>query len=78
MAEKGSVQVAGKIIPVSLKRDAEKVNPTLFFYKEITSNAGEIEFTKKGTYSLQLKGFQIGAGKWTDGLGLNRIELIKQ
>jgi alpha-L-fucosidase len=74
----GSVQVAGKIIPLSLNRDSEIVNPTLFFFKEITSKAGEIEFTRKGTYTLQLKGFQIGAGKWTDGLGLNRIELIKQ
>lgn len=73
----GSVQVAGKIIPVVLKRDSEKVNPTLFFYKEITSNAGEIEFLKKGTYTLQLKGFKIGADKWTEGLGLDRIELIK-
>jgi alpha-L-fucosidase len=76
--QKGSVQVAGKIIPVALKRDAENVNPTLFFYKEITSHAGEIEFLEKGTYTLQLKGFEIGAGKWTEGLGLNRLELIKQ
>ncbi|TXD46768.1 alpha-L-fucosidase [Polaribacter sp. IC073] len=76
--QKGSVQVAGKIIPVSLTRDTEIVNPTLFFYKEIGSNVGEIEFTKKGTYSLQLKGFEIGAGKWTKGLGLNRIELVQK
>lgn len=76
--QKGSVQVAGKIIPVALKRDTESINPTLFFYKEIGSNAGEIEFSKKGTYTLQLKGFEIGAGKWTKGLGLNRIELIQQ
>ena len=73
----GSVQVAGKIIPVVLKRDTETINPTLFFYKEIGSNVGEIEFLKKGTYTLQLKGFKIGADKWTEGLGLNRIELIK-
>jgi alpha-L-fucosidase len=73
----GSVQVAGKIIPVVLKRDSENVNPTLFFYKEIGSYVGEIEFLKKGTYTLQLKGFKIGADKWTEGLGLDRIELIK-
>ncbi|MEC5166563.1 alpha-L-fucosidase [Flavobacterium sp. PL11] len=75
--QKGSVQVAGKIIPVTLKRDTEKVNPTLFFYNEIGSNVGEVEFLKKGTYTLQLKGFKIGADKWTEGLGLDRIELIK-
>lgn len=73
----GSVQVAGKIIPVGLKRDSENVNPTLFFYNEIGSNVGEIEFLKKGTYTLQLKGFKIGADKWTEGLSLDRIELIK-
>lgn len=75
--QKGSVQVAGKIIPVVLKRDSENRNPTLFFYNEIGSNVGEIEFLKKGTYTLQLKGFKIGADKWTEGLGLDRIELIK-
>ena len=75
--QKGSVQVAGKIIPVVLKRDTQNVNPTLFFYNEIGSNVGEIEFLKKGTYTLQLKGFKIGADKWTEGLGLDRIELIK-
>ncbi|MEM8521834.1 alpha-L-fucosidase [Flavobacterium sp. PL12] len=73
----GSIQVAGKIIPVSLKRDTEMINPTLFFYKEIGSNAGEIELLKAGTYTLQLKGFKIGADKWTEGLGLEKIELIK-
>lgn len=73
----GSVQVAGKIIPAVLKRDTENVNPTLFFYNEIGSYVGEIEFLKKGTYTLQLKGFKIGADKWTEGLGLDRIELIK-
>jgi len=75
--QKGSVQVAGKIIPVELKRDSETINPTLFFYKEIGSYVGEIELTKPGTYSIQLKGFKIGADKWTEGLGLERIELIK-
>ncbi len=75
--QKGSVQVAGKIIPVHLKRDSEKINPTLFFYKEITSHVGDIEFPKKGTYTLQLKGFKIGADKWTEGLGLEQIELIQ-
>ncbi len=76
--QKGSVQVAGKILPVSLTRDTEAINPTLFFYKEIGSNVGEVEFLKAGTYTLQLKGLVIGADKWTSGLGLNRIELIKQ
>ena len=76
--QKGSVQVAGKIIPVQLKRDSETINPTLFFYKEISSYVGEIEFTKAGTYTLQLKGFTIGADKWTEGLGLEKIQLIKQ
>ena len=70
--------MAGKIIPVSLKRDAQEINPTLFFYNEITSNVGEIEFLKKGTYTLEFKGFKIGADKWTEGLGLDRIELIKE
>ncbi len=51
------------------------MNPTLFFYKEIGSNVGEIEFSRKETYTLQLKGFKIGAGIWTEGLGLKRIEL---
>lgn len=73
--QKGSIEVAGKIIPVNLSRDKERTNPTLFFYKEITSHIGEIEFSKQGTYTLHLKGFEVGAGKWTDGLGLNRIEL---
>jgi alpha-L-fucosidase len=76
--QKGSVQVAGKIIPVQLKRDTEMINPTLFFYKEIGSYVGEIELTKPGTYTLQLKNFKIGADKWTEGLGLERIELIKE
>ena len=76
--QKGSVQVAGKIIPVTLKRDAQEINPTLFFYNEITSNVGEVEFLKKGTYTLEFKGFKIGADKWTEGLGLDRIELIKE
>lgn len=71
----GSVQVAGKIIPVKLSRDEERINPTLFFYKEITSHIGEVELSEKGTYALHLKGFEIGAGKWTSGLGLSRIVL---
>ena len=75
--QKGSIQIAGKIIPVVLMRDTEKTNPTLFFYKEIGSYVGEIELLKKGTYTLQLKGFKIGADKWMEGLGLDRIELIK-
>ncbi len=73
--QKGSIQVAGKIIPLELKRDHEEINPSLFFYKEITSNAGEITFDKPGTYSLQLKGFEVDAGKWKDGLGLSRVTL---
>jgi alpha-L-fucosidase len=73
--QKGSIEVAGKIITVVLTRDKEKIDPTLFFYKEITCNIGAIEFPKKGTYSLHLKGFEIGAGKWTKGLGLRRILL---
>jgi alpha-L-fucosidase len=74
----GSVQVAGKIIPVVLKRDQEKINPSLFFYKEIVSHAGEIDFLKGGTYTLQLKNIDVDADKWSKGFGLNRIELIKQ
>ncbi|MEO5948757.1 MAG: alpha-L-fucosidase [Chitinophagaceae bacterium] len=73
----GSVQVAGKIIPVVLKRDEEKINPSLFFYKEIRSHVGEIEFLKAGTYTLQLKNIDVDADKWTKGFGLDRIELIK-
>ena len=75
--QKGSVQVEGKIIPVVLKRDQEKVNPSLFFYKEIVSHVGEINFPKAGTYTLQLKNINVDADKWTDGFGLSRIELIK-
>ena len=67
----------GKIIPVVLKRDKEKVNPSLFFYKEITSHAGGIEILKPGTYTLQLKNFDVDADKWTKGFGLDRIELMK-
>ena len=74
----GSVQVAGKIIPIVLKRDEEKINPSLFFYKEITSHAGEIDFLKGGTYTLQLKNINVDADKWSKGFGLSRIELIKQ
>ena len=74
----GSVQVAGKIIPVVLKRDEEKINPSLFFYKEIKSHVGEIEFFKKGTYTLQIKNINVDADKWSKGFGLSRIELIKQ
>jgi len=74
--QKGSIRLAGKIIPVQLSRDSEKTNASLFFYKEITSIIDTITLNKKGTYSLQLNGFQIGAGKWTNGLGLDRIELL--
>lgn len=74
----GSVQVAGKIIPVVLRRDREKVNTSLFFYKEIVSHVSEVEFFKAGTYTLQLKNIDVDADKWTKGFGLNRIELIKQ
>lgn len=63
----GSVQVAGKIIPLVLKRDEEKVNPSLFFYIEITSHAGEVEFLKAGTYTLQLKNIDVDAYKWSRG-----------
>lgn len=74
--QKGSIRIGGKIIPVQLSKDFEKTNPSLFFYKEITSVIDTITLHKKGTYSLDLNGFEIGAGKWTTGLGLNRIELI--
>lgn len=74
----GSVQVVGKIIPFLLKRDEEKINPTLFFYKEIRSHVSEVEFPKAGTYTLQLKNIDVDADKWTNGFGLSRIELIKQ
>lgn len=74
----GSVQVAGKIIPVKLSKDSEKINPTLFFYKEITSKVGEVEFSKSGTYTLQLKNINVDADKWSNGFGLSRIELVKQ
>lgn len=76
--QKGSVQVGSKIIPVTLQRDKEKINPTLFFYKIITSDVGSVDLEKPGTYTLHLKGFQIGAGKWTDGLGLDHISLIPE
>tara|TARA_R110001606_G_scaffold399261_1_gene582851 strand:- start:18383 stop:20224 length:1842 start_codon:yes stop_codon:yes gene_type:complete len=72
----GHIEVAGKTIPLELKRDEEKVNPTLFFYKEIRSNVGEIKFPKKGVYELKLNGFEINAEKHTKEFGLNRIELI--
>ncbi|MFY0605116.1 MAG: alpha-L-fucosidase [Cyclobacteriaceae bacterium] len=74
--QQGSIQVAGKVIPLELSRDSERVNPSLFFYKEITSNAGTIELTEKGTYSLQLKGIKVNPGKWKDGLGLSSIRLV--
>ncbi len=74
----GSVQVEGKIIPFVLKRDEEKINPSLFFYKEIVSHVSEINFPKAGTYTLQLKNIDVDADKWTKGFGLDRIELIKQ
>ncbi|MBV7441385.1 alpha-L-fucosidase [Weeksellaceae bacterium TAE3-ERU29] len=74
--QEGSIQIGGKIIPVKLTRDKEKINPTLFFYKEITSNIGTFTFDKPGIYTLHLKGFDIAAGKWKKGLGLDRIELL--
>jgi alpha-L-fucosidase len=74
----GSIEVAGKVIPVKLRRDQERINPSLFFFKEITSHIGEIHFSKKGTYTLHLKGFKIGAGKWTDGLGLVKINFTNK
>lgn len=73
--QEGCLQVAGKIIPVKLKQDKIKINPTLFFYNEITSNIGNIYFDKVGTYTVHLKGFKIEPSKWTDGLGLDRILL---
>jgi alpha-L-fucosidase len=76
--QKGSVQVEGKIIPFVLKRDEEKINPSLFFYKEIVSHVSEINFPKAGTYSLQLKNMDVDADKWTKGFGLDRIELSKK
>ena len=74
--QKGSLTVAGKTFPIALKRDSEAINPSLFFFKSITSTVGEIEFNKPGTYTLHLKGIKIGAGKWQDGLGLDRVDLI--
>lgn len=73
----GSIQIGGKIIPVELKRDEERTNPTLFFYKSITSKVGKIDFEKAGTYTLHLKGFEIAPGKWTSGFALDRIRLKK-
>ena len=74
--QKGIIEIDEIIIPVELKRDEEKINSSLFFYKEITSYIGNITFPKKGKYKLILRDLKIDAGKWTDGLGLNYIELI--
>ena len=74
--QEGTIVVNNKFISVKLNKDSEKINPSLFFYKQITSNVGEIEFTEKGNYTLHLKGFEIGAGKWTNGLGLSHIQLL--
>ena len=71
----GTIDVANQTISVVLKRDEEKINKSLFFYKEITSFIGEITFNSEGIYTLKLKGIDINAGKWTNGLGLNYIEL---
>ena len=76
--QKGSIQIGGKIIPVELKRDQEKTNPTLFFYKQITSNIGRIQLEKAGTYTLHLKGFEIAPEKKTNGLGLDHIVLTPE
>ncbi|TVZ55650.1 alpha-L-fucosidase [Lutibacter sp. Hel_I_33_5] len=73
--QKGVIKIADKIIPLELKRDQEEINKSLFFYKKITSNAGEIIINKKGKYSLNLEGFNINAGKWKKGLGLDYILL---
>jgi alpha-L-fucosidase len=73
--QQGALEVAGQTISVKLKRDQEKINPTLFFYKEIQSNIGTIELPKAGTYTLCLKNFEINARKWQPGLFLDKIEL---
>jgi alpha-L-fucosidase len=74
----GAIQSAGQIIPIKLKRDNEIIDPSLFFYKRITSNIGELKFDKPGKYSLQLKDFEIDARKYGKGLGLQKIELIRE
>lgn len=73
--QEGCIQIAGEILPIKLIRDSEQVNPSLFFYKSITSNIGSVVLKEAGTYTLYLKGFKIGAGKWEEGLALDRIEL---
>lgn len=73
----GSLEVAGQTIPVKLSRDQEKINPTLFFYKEIQSNIGTIVLPRAGTYTMYLKDFEINARKWQPGLFLDKIELQK-
>ena len=73
--QKGTLEIGKSIIPVSLKRDKEEINKSLFFYKEITSNIGYITFLEKGKQKLILKNFEINAGKWKSGLGLNYIQL---
>jgi len=73
--QKGTIEIGETVIPVELKRNEEKINSSLFFYKEITSYIGNITFPKKGKYKLILRDFKIDAGKWTDGFGLNYIEL---
>lgn len=74
----GAIQAAGQIIPIKLTRDYEIIDPSIFFYKRITSNIGELKFDKPGTYSLQLKDFEIDARKYSKALGLQQIELIRE
>ncbi len=73
--QQGALEVAGQTIPVKLDRDKEKINPALFFYKEIESDIGMVVLPRAGTYSLCLKDFDINARKWQPGLFLDKIKL---
>lgn len=69
------MELAGQVIPVTLVRDKEKINPTLFFYKEIESYLGDVLFSQAGIYTIRLKNMEINARKWSEGLFLDHIEL---
>ncbi|WP_316816100.1 alpha-L-fucosidase [Pedobacter nyackensis] len=73
--QQGALEVAEQTIPVKLNRDEEKINATLFFYKEIQSHIGQINLPRAGIYTLRLKNFEINARKWNPGLFLDKIEL---
>lgn len=77
-AQEGAIQSAEQILPVKLSRDKEMIDPSLFFYKKIISNVGELKFIKPGVYSLQLKDFEIDARKYGKGFGLQQIKLIRK